>query len=90
MAPPPRAPDTRFLEAQGCERPPGVARECQGRYIRRMAATIDTLEILRELQNAGMAERRGGAAKLERDLVLKLGTTITLPVAIVGDLGALF
>jgi hypothetical protein len=55
-----------------------------------MAATIDTLEILRELQNAGMAERRGGAAKLERDLVLKLGTTITLPVAIVGDLGTLF
>ena len=67
-----------------------MARGRLGRYTCHMAATIDTLEILRELQNAGMAERRGGAAKLERDLVLKLGTTITLAVAIVGDLGALF
>ena len=92
-----------------------------------MAATIDTREILRERQEAGMPERqaeavarvvkkrydldreelvtreyldlalaklsaelRGEAAKLERDLVLKLGAIITLAVAIVGGLGVLF
>ncbi len=91
-----------------------------------MAATIDTLEILRELQEAGMpewqaeavarivkkrydldreemvtrkylgpalaklsAELRVGTAKLERDLMLKLGAIITLAVAIVGGLGVL-
>ena len=99
-----------------------------------MAATIDTLEILRELQDAGMPERqaeavarvvkkrydldreemvtrgyldlvlakqsaelraemadiRASIAKLERDLVVKLGAIVTLAVAVVGGLGVLF
>ena len=104
-----------------------MAQDRASRYTCQMAATIDTLETLRELQGAGVPERqaeagarlvkqrydtdreemvtreyldlalaklsaelRGEAAKLERDLVLKLGAIITLAIAIVGCLGVLF